>query len=514
MSSTGSTSATSTLAHSLLAGTGIPHRCHNPRLVETHISWLVMVGEFVYKLKKPVNLGFLDFTTLAQRQFYCNEELRLNRRTAPKQYLEVLPISGTPQAPRPFDNSGPFDYAVRMRRFDDTQLLSRLVPEGGLSAAMVEELAHALARFHQSIAGAAAPAGAGSPASVLEPIQANFTTLRELDHHADDQTLLQTISAWCQSEFKRIAPVISARRDAGFVRECHGDLHLANIYWEQGPVLFDAIEFSESLRWIDVASDTAFLLMDLASFGHPALANRLLNDYLADTGDFGSLDVMRYYLVYRAMVRAKIAAIRADQDTSEAGNLSRDLRHYLALAAASCEQPQAQLVMMCGLSGTGKTTVARQLAADLGAIHLRSDVERKRLFGLTPGESSRSKGLDIYTAAASARTFERLEHLCRQCLGLGYSVVVDATFIQARHRGQFADLADQLGVGWRIVQTTAPEDIVRARLNGRRNDASEAGFAQYLSQRERVDAFSAAEQMRLQVIDTSGPVTPDLFLPA
>ncbi len=507
MSSTGSTSKASQLAQALLDGTGIKHGCANPKLVETHISWLLMLGDYVYKIKKPVNLGFLDFSTLAKRHFSCQEELRLNRRTAPDQYLDVMPISGTPNAPRPGDDSAPFEYAVRMRRFDDTQLLSRLVEQDRLTLSMVDELARAIAEFHQAIAGRPVPADAGSPNNVNEPVTDNFTTLLELDHEEEDLSLLAQIRRWTETEFERITPIIQARRQEGFVRECHGDLHLENIYWDSTAVLFDAIEFSASLRWTDVASDIAFTMMDLANHGHPDLANRLLNEYLSYTGDFGSLGVLPYYLTYRAMVRAKVAAIRADQDTRHANNLHRDCSHYLGLAASFSDRKKPQLIMMCGLSGTGKTTVARDLAAKSGAIHLRSDVERKRLFGLAPHASSRDSGVDIYTAAASNSTFARLETLCDQCLEQGFSVVVDATFIGSARREQFAALAEKQGVSWQIVQTTAPEAVVQERLKLRRGDASEAGFEQYLSQRVHFDPFSAAEKTRLQVIDTSAPVT-------
>ncbi len=472
-------------------------------LIETHISWLVMGQETVLKLKKPLDLGFLDFSTLEARRHCCEEEVRLNRRTAPSLYLGVVTISGTEDSPRLDDDSGPIDYAVRMRRFDDSALLDRLATAGEINDQLVDEMAAVIASFHEQIHGAMPPDGFGTPASIRAPVQENFDDLDALDHHDSDRALLDELSAWVDAEFESRCHDFDVRREQGFVRECHGDLHLGNLFFDGEHVVpFDCIEFSESLRWIDVAADIAFTIMDLMNHGLPALGHRLLNEYLAHTGDFGMLGVLDWYLVYRAMVRAKVAAIRADQDHEHEGELAGQCSHYLALAASLAAARRPALVLMSGLSGTGKTTIARDLAGTIGAIHVRSDVERKRLYGVGIHASSRDAGVDIYTRLASERTFSRLEELASQVIESGRAVVVDATFIESYVRDRFTSLADRIGVPWAIVECTASEQIVRDRLEARSGDASEAGMQQYFSQRDAFEAFSDRERARTVVVDT------------
>lgn len=471
-------------------------------LVETHISWLVLGKETVYKLKKPVDFGFLDFSSLDKRRHACDEELRLNRRTAPEIYEAVVPISGSESSPRIGDDDNVIDYAVRMRRFDDSKLLDRLARSGALDAQVMVALADAIAEFHAGIHGTEPPADCGTPELVRTQADENFESLAELVHGDSDRAVLNELLQWTTQQAKQRLPDLRSRLAQGFVRECHGDLHLGNIYYADGrAVLFDCVEFSVPLRWIDVASDIAFTVMDLINHDLSVLAYRLLNEYLARSGDYGALRVLHWYLVYRAIVRAKVAAIRADQDRAHEGELQREYSHYLALARSLTAPRHPAIIIMCGFSGTGKTTVARQLAGELEAIHLRSDVERKRLFGLGMNDSSHGHGLDIYTAEASERTFNRLTELATAVVGCDLPVIVDATFIGAALRRRFTDLAEQLGVPWVIAWCTAEEEQIRERLAGRSGDASEAGLQQYLDQRANFDEFTATEQQQLVVAD-------------
>ncbi|MEX2468219.1 MAG: AAA family ATPase [Pseudohongiellaceae bacterium] len=472
-------------------------------LVETHISWLILGRETVYKLKKPVDLGFLDFSTLEKRRRACEDELRLNRRTAPHIYEAVVPVSGTESAPLLDDDSAVIDYALRMRRFDNSKQLDRLAGSGALGADAMDALAEAVAGFHDGIRGAEAPADCGTPEAILAPARENFEALAELDHHAEDQALLDELREWTEQEYRRREADFATRREQGFVRECHGDLHLGNIYYADGrAVPFDCIEFSAALRWIDVMADIAFTVMDLINHDLPALGYRLLNEYLARTGDYGGVRVLRWYLVYRAIIRAKVAAIRAGQDKEHAGELDSQCSHYLQLAGRLAQPGESALILMCGLSGTGKTTIARDLAGDLEAIHLRSDVERKRLHGLAMTDSSHESGLDIYTRQASERTFSHLEQLTADVLACDLPVIVDATFIGRALRRRFTDLARRLSVPWLIVECTATEEQVRERLAARSGDASEAGLQQYIDQREAFEPFTDDELRRRLVVDS------------
>jgi len=472
-------------------------------VIETHVSWVLLSPERVWKIKKPVDLGFLDFSTLRKRHFYCDEEVRLNRRTAPGIYLGVSPISGTEDAPRLDDASAPIEYAVVMRRFDDSRQFDRLIAAHRLDEHHVARLARAVADFHAGIAGAGVPEHLGTAAAVSGAALANFDAMSALVDDPADATLLCTLQAWTSLETDRLHDAFEARRDRGFVRECHGDLHLANIFDDgRHAVPFDCLEFNPSLRWIDTMADIAFTIMDLANSGEHKLADLLLNEYLTHTGDYGGLLVLRYYLVYRALVRAKVAAIRGSQVGGSHRIERNECRHYLQLADHLSEARPCGIVLMCGFSGTGKTTVARQLAADLDAVHVRSDVERKRLFGLGPLASSHEAGLDIYTEAATGRTFSATAEAAARCLDAGYPVIVDATFTRQRLRRKFQLLAQRYAVPFVVVETIAREGTVRERLEARYNDASEARFDEYLGQRAAFEAPTADESATWIRVDT------------
>lgn len=500
------------LVRSLLKGEGVFHACDNPQLIETHISWLVLLGDYAYKLKKPVNLGFIDCSTLALRKHYCEEELRLNRRTAPDIYLDVQPISGTEAAPRLGDNRQPFEYAVRMRRFDNDQLLDRLAQSNQVDEPVVLALADAIANFHAGAARLRPDQGFATPKAVRQPVEDNFHILETMLSESPNRKLMDRLHAWSDKEFRHREINFDERRETGFVRECHGDLHLGNIlYSDRQCILFDCIDFNDALRWIDTASDIAFTIMDLEARVGSQPAWLLLNEYLQLTGDYGALAVMDYYKVYRALVRAKVAAIRADQDSTQANALQQDINDHLELAAEFTQSRQPFMLLMSGASGTGKTWLARKLAPSLEAIHIRSDVERKRLFKLDIISDSHAHGVDIYTDAANQRTFNTLSQLAEGIIAEQFPVIIDATFIEHSLRQKFIELAQRLEVPWAIVSSEAPAAIVKTRLASREGDASEAGFQQYLDQLARMDAFDESESQHLVRVDTAARISiPDL----
>ena len=490
------------LAQALVAGAGLDHAPGDARLIETHISWIVLTGAFAYKLKKPVDLGFVDFTSLEKRRFYCEEELRLNRRTAPSIDLAVVPISGSESEPLIGDESAPIDYAVRMRRFDPDQTLDHVAARGELHLPLVLSLADAVAALHGAAECAGPDTVYGRAAAVQQQSDDNFRELGERLSDNRDRARLAALDAWTGERFETIEEVIETRRAAGRVRECHGDLHLGNILLKDGRcVLFDCIEFNAALRWTDTAADIAFTMMDIAHSVDRALANLLYNEYLQCTGDYGSVAIIDYFLVYRAMVRAKVDAIRCGQSGDEA--MLENCRSHLELAQSCTQRLAPRLIILCGLSGSGKTTLGRHIAAELDAVHLRSDVERKRLFGLGMRESSAASGLDIYTSDASRRTFDRLFELAGEVLDRGVAVAVDATFIEASLRERFRELALQRRVPWHIVHCQVDRDEAHRRLAARSGDASEAGIAQYEEQRRRFEKFSTAEAARVVALDTT-----------
>jgi aminoglycoside phosphotransferase family enzyme/predicted kinase len=458
----------------LVAATGLP-------VIETHISFVLLDGTFAYKIKKAVDLDFLDFTTLPARRFYCGEELRLNRRLAPSLYLDVVPITGTVDAPVLDGHGTAIEYAVKMRQFDQDGLLSRVLERGELTPARVDEIAEAVASFHGRAARAAPEAPFGRPAGVMRPVRQNFVQMLAAVSQPGDRAQLEQLLAWTEAEAARLTPVFEQRNRDGFVRECHGDLHLGNIALVDGrATLFDCIEFSPSMRWIDVMSDVGFLVMDLRDHGRPGLAARLLNAYLETTGDYAGLAVLRFYAVYRALVRAKIACLRMAQttDAGERARLVEEYRTYLALATAETSPAHRGIVITHGVTGSGKTTRAREIVESAGAIRIRSDVERKRLAGLDAGARTGSAlGGGMYTIEASRRTYLKLAAMAREVVAAGYPVVVDAAFLERWQRDLLRGTAAGLHVPFAILDCPAPEPVLRERVRQRLEDGHDASEA-------------------------------------
>jgi len=506
------------LIQALLDPRRYPHAAGPVELVETHISWVLLTGERAYKIKKPVDLGFLDFSTLERRRHFCEEELRLNRRLAPSLYLGLVPITGTLEDPR-LDGPGPvIEYALRMRQFDREQQLDRLLARGQLTAAHIDDLAATLAAFHRNIAVAGPDSPYGNPDHVWQPVAENFAQIIEaayatslsrgprldpiaeaayatslsrgprLDPIAerlgdDVPAWLTDLRRWSEATFARLRPAIETRKHDGFVRECHGDAHLANVVLVNGlAVPFDCLEFNPSLRWIDVISEIAFTAMDLADHGRRDLGWRLLNVWLEHTGDYAGVALLRFYLTYRAMVRAKVAIIRLHQPglaPAERESARHDFENYRDRAVAYTRSRPPALIITHGLSGSGKTTVSQQVVEALAAIRVRSDVERKRLHGLAAAARSHSPvAAGLYGREAGDQTYQRLAALAGELLDAGETVIVDAAFLERARRERFRTLAQARQVPFLILDAVADESRLRARVVQRKHaggDASEAG---------------------------------------
>lgn len=460
-----------------------PHAAKSVRMVETHISWVLLAGRYAYKIKKAVDLGFLDFTRLEARRHYCKEELRLNRRLAPGVYLDIVAITGTPENPQLGGNGNAIEYAVKMRRFPANALMDRQLARGQVAPQHIDRLAAVLAHFHAGLPAASDPAY-GSAASIHAAALQNFEQLQMLLHDTDDLQILTAAQQTSENEYSACAEIFEQRRAQGHVRECHGDLHLGNIALLRGePVPFDGIEFDPGLRWIDVINEVAFLYMDLLHHQQPGLAVRFLNAWLEHSGDYAGMAVLRFYCAYRALVRAKVDAIRAAQPglkKREQSNGMAACREHLALAGHCLARQQPALIITHGLPGSGKTSFAQVALENLLAVRIRSDVERKRLFGLAAHEDSRS-AIDggIYSTQATVQTYARLLELAQQLLAAGYPVIVDAAFLRHAERREFRELAGRMHVPFAIASLQAENDVLRARIMQRRTqgkDASEAGL--------------------------------------
>lgn len=436
-------------------------RALGAELVETHISWILLTGGLAFKLKKPVRLPFVDYSTRALRQQFCEEEVRLNRRLAPGLYLGVSRVTGTSDAPA-LDGTGPvLDYAVRMKRFPAGALFSEQLQAGTLPAAAVDQFARMLADFH---------ADAGPVAASLDPdgslplrrAQAALTGAQPLF----DAGQATALSNWLATQWQALRGTWLARLAQGRVRDGHGDLHLANVVLVDGEVAaFDCIEFDPALRAVDPVDDAAFALMDFAARGRADLGWRFFNAWLERTGEYEGVALLRFQLVGRALVRAHVEHLRA------AG--SEDAQRY-ARAALDWLRTDARLFITTGLPGSGKTFASQALLERRGAVRIRSDVERKRTFGLDALADTRAHGVDAYTPEATGRTYARLLALARPALQAGFPVVLDAAFLRRDERAAARMLARELGVPFAIVACEAPLEVLRARLRARKHDASEA----------------------------------------
>jgi aminoglycoside phosphotransferase family enzyme/predicted kinase len=485
-------------------------------VLETHISWVILTGDFAYKIKKPVSFAFLDFSTLALRHKYCLEEVRLNSRYAADLYLDVVGIYGDCRKPSLRGDGEPIEYAVKMRQFPQEALLSRLLESGQIRDRHIDAMAKEVAAFHAIAQRTVPDESWGTPEQVQEWALENLAEITPMLRDDAARQQLDALRAWTEIEYQRRREQLQARKREGSIRECHGDLHLGNMFLQGDRIrLFDCIEFNEELRWIDVMCEAAFVIMDLCDRGRPEFAWRFLNRYLQYTGDYDGLAVLAYYFTYRALVRAKVSLLRLSQgrlDKTDRTKVLQEFRGYLDLAQEMCERPAPAVIITHGLSGSGKSVLAEQLAESLSAVHVRSDIERKRLYGYDmAADTGSSLHTGIYTGASTARTYARLGEVASAALDGGYTVLVDATFLERDHRREFLELARRSGAAVVILDFRIPEEVLRNRIVERQRsggDVSEAGLDVLASQLQQLKPLSTEEQRRAVVIDSTAEADP------
>jgi uncharacterized protein len=470
---------------------------------ETHISWVVLTGHYAYKIKKPVDFGFLDFSSLEKRRRYCEEELRLNRRLAGDLYIDVVRICGNETSPVVEGSGSVIEYAVRMRQFSDAALASNVAKTGNLAGEQFDDLAVRLARFHQTVGHSNLANERGGSRSVHRAVAENFLVLKE--RCADPANLAEIIvlESWMNSRFERQAGLMDLRSRKGAVCECHGDLHLGNLVVLDGRLVpFDCIEFSEELRWIDFMSELAFLVMDLECHGLKNLAWRFLNRYLLASGDYEGLPLLTYFLIYRALVRAKIALLSAGTGATDIDDSSQRCVRYLQYAREVTKETVPSLMILHGYSGSGKSVLAGLISEWLPAIWLRSDVERNRL--ASAGESRESR----YAPEQTGRVYQHLKQLAGILLQSGYSVVVDATFLESAYRHQMKLLASSFQAPFVMIDIHCPIETMRLRIEERRRigiDPSEATTDVLEQQLSRGEPLTTAECADTWVVSGETP---------
>ncbi|SDI86030.1 AAA family ATPase [Paraburkholderia phenazinium] len=479
------------------------HPAGRIRRIETHLSVIYLAGRYAYKIKKPVDLGFVDFTDVFARQHDCNEEVRLNRRLACGLYLGVAPIVRLGRICKVGARGTPVEHAVRMKRFDERELFSRLLARGELGFGLIDRMAERLAAFHRSSPSTTPRRMLGSAPFVRAQMESVLASLER-----ETGTLVPTrLRWWCEREGARLAGHFEARRTSGFVRECHGDLHLDNIVRKgNDAVMFDCIEFSEALRWMDVASDLAFPLMDLQAHGRDDLASALLNGWLQRTGDFAVLTSLRFYVVYRALVRALVEALKS-RGSLVADGLAR-ARHYVTCAARMASAPQPYLLLCHGYSGSGKSVASEALATHIGAIRLSSDTERKRQHPFAPPDYHPLPAAS-YSRKAIDSHYDALLAMARRVVEAGYPALVDATFLKQQHRARFIELACVFDVPVFLLDFhTRPQQLAE-RVRNRTTDAgqsSDANAAVLVRQLANEEPLTPDEAALTIAFDTDVPL--------
>ncbi len=494
----------------LLRPEAYPHPVEAVRVITTHISWVLLTGEFAYKIKRPVRYPFVDLLSAEHRAFLCREEVRLNRRFAPEIYLDVCTVTSAQGKAQLGGTGQVIEHAVRMRQFNADSELARLLERAQIEPSELETFGRDLAVIHAGLPIATASQTWGRPETVdsvmLENVEQCADAAEALGGRNEVLALLEPLRA----RLGLSAQWMSGRFASGRVRECHGDLHAHNIVRRASRLLaFDCLEFDPALRWIDVADEIAFLLADLDAGARPLHGQAFLGGYLERSGDYQACRLLDLYKAHRSLVRAKIVALRASEaDQLDPGYTLQQRERcaaYIDCARRSLRAATPQLILMSGLSGSGKTWLARRLAPGLGAVHVRSDVERRRLAGLGEGErSSSGLGAGAYSEGMSARVYDRLAQCTRDILSGGFTAIVDATFHQRADRKRFSELAMEFGIRAHLIHCHAPQSVLEQRIterSRRANDASEADLSVMRWQTTQFDVLEPGESF--SVVDAS-----------
>lgn len=506
---------TADVIEDLMRPAAYPEQTRTVSLIQTHISWILLTDRHAYKIKKPVNFGFLDFSTLEKRRFYCHEELRLNRRLCPDLYEAVVELRST-QDGAAFHGDGPLlDYAVRMKRLPPEGMLDRLVEQHAVSNDDMRRIAVSISSFHKAAAPSPPSAGFGS----LEQIMFNWNESLEQMRPYEASTLpaceRERIAAWVSGYTREHAGLFADRVHGGYIRECNGDIHLENICLHDGNIsIFDCIEFNERFRFCDTAADIAFLAMDLDYHCRPDLAQCVISAYCSDSGDHGLPAVLTFYKLYRAFVRGKVESFRlSDTGISEHERLaasSRAVRHFrLVRGYLVRETLKPSLFITCGLMGCGKSALAEQLAFELGIPVHSSDRIRKAMFDAPRVQAEQAEyGTGLYSAEKDRATYYELERLARESLAAGSSVIIDASFRTRSDRARFAALAASAGVEFIVLNVQCDEATQLRRLDERsRAGSSLSDGRQELAAPQRLSFETPADEPGTMVyIESDRPV--------
>ena len=486
-----------------------PHPVAEPiRLLQTHVSYVLLTGDYAYKVKKPVNFGFLDYSTLEQRHHFCQEELRLNQRGAGALYLEVVTLGQTGETYH-LGSGTPVEYAVKMVQFPQDTLLSALYDRGELTEALMADLAAAVADFHLGAETSDHIRSFGAVAQIRQAFDENYAQTEGYIGGPQTQTQFDETKAYTDHFFAAHGDLFERRVAQNWIRACHGDLHLNNLCrWQNQLYLFDCIEFNEPFRYVDVMYDVGFVVMDLLSKDCAALATVFLNHYIERTGDWEGVQLLPLYISRQAYVRAKVTSFLLDDpsvDEETKRQAAETAAGYYRLAWSVCQPRHGRVYLMAGLSGSGKSTTARLLASQINAIHLRSDAVRKHLAGVPLDQ----RGDDsLYTPAMTEKTYDRLLTLGIALAQAGYPVILDAKYDRQSLRQTALETIQATGLPAAILHCTAPPAVLEQRVRDRAGDIADATVA--VLQRQQMEPFTEAEQPLVKTIDTTQAVPQQL----
>jgi aminoglycoside phosphotransferase family enzyme/predicted kinase len=496
-----------------------PEPTNEVQLVQTHISFVFITDNFVYKVKKPVNFGFLDFSTLDKRKYYCEKEVELNKRLSPDVYLGVLPVTLDNDSVTIGGKGPTIDYAVKMRKLPMENLMIRLLQENRLSDDMVENVARKIAIFHKDAARSKEIDNFGTTEVIRTNTDENFIQTEKYVGTTITKPQFDAIRSFTTDYLNNRKELFRRRIAEGRIRDCHGDLHLEHICITDSITIFDCIEFNDRFRFSDTAADIAFLAMDLDLHGREAQSKKLMDAYVRYSGDRGALEMLNFYKVYRAYVRGKVTSFRldspADTTQTEKDEVVRIAKKYFGLAASYVNEqnypmfPEAKpkLIITCGLPGTGKSTVAENLAETKRWAIVSSDAVRKELAGIPVSQHEYVPfGKGVYSSDFTKKTYRRMNQIAEDLLRKGKSVILDACFGKRAERGETYALAKAMKAEFTCIETVCDEDQIKRRLTARMDekraisDARWEIFPQQKSAFEKVDEFEKKEHM---VVDTS-----------
>ena len=503
------------LIQGLLDPASYPHAPRDVELRQTHISYVLLAGDRVYKIKKPVALGFVDYSTPARRAYYCRREVALNRRLAPEVYLGVVPIVERAGRPWVGGRGTVLERAVEMVRLPDDGMLPAVLARHEATPALMEEIAARLAPFHAAAASTPRIARYGRPGAVRRTLEETLERIAPYVGRTLSSEQYARLREWTGDALEQLAPLLAQRAAAGRVRDGHGDLHASSICITDRVVIFDCIEFSAALRCNDVASEVAFLAMDLDRHACADLAEAFVDAYVRRSGDAALRRPLLFFRCQRALVRGLVASIAASEPEQPAAERERqralattyfDLAFYGYTGAA----PRPLLLLIGGLPASGKSVLARQLAARLAAVALHTDVLRKRRAGLAPTARPPAALRDaLYAPQSTAATYAALLEEARGWLERGVSVVLDGTYRRAADRRAAAALASAHGVPWLAIECHCPATVARERLAARAEapgEASDADWTIYEQQAREWEPWAEIPPERYLAVDTTQPL--------